>query len=317
MNIVFLDSATLNPEEIDFTPLDELGHLDIYPKTDSTDIVSRSLSADVLITNKCIISKEIISALPRLKMIQLAATGYNNVDIKFAQEKGIRVCNVSGYSTTSVSQHVFAMLLSYLHQTQFYNQAVKTGRWKASGHFSFWDAPFQSLEGKTMGIFGFGMIGQSVAQIAAAFGMNVLVSSRTKRELADRNMSFCDLNFMLSNSDIISLHAPYNESTHEMINRKSLSLMKSSAILINTARGGLINEEDLYAFLDDHKIEAALLDVLSTEPPENSHPLIGLSNCFITPHQAWANLKARARLLIGMVENIKGFQKGTPQNVIV
>jgi len=305
--ICFLDAYTLSPGDLDLSDLDQLGHLTKYDRTSPSDIVERAKNAEIVITNKCNLNEEIISQLPHLKLIQVAATGYNNIDLNAAQKADVTVCNVSGYSTESVAQHVFALLLNYTNRVDLYHKEVRLQKWSETPDFSYWHNPIPALQSKTFGIIGYGQIGQAVAKIASAFGMRVLVSHKYDAKSTDSNITFHDQDYVFENANVISLHAPLNDSTNAFINSDSLKHMSSDTILINTGRGGLINERDLADALNDGVIQAALLDVLSAEPPLNDNPLINATNCYITPHQAWSNIRARQQLLAGIVNNIINF----------
>jgi glycerate dehydrogenase len=307
---VFLDAHTLNPGDIDFSNLTHLVDLKTYSRSSQDQIVERLEDVEILITNKCRISKEVIDQCPKLNFIQVAATGFDNIDVAYANSRNIVVCNVGAYSTQSVAQHVFAMLLSYLNRTETYNRQVVQGVWSASPDFSYWDSPIQELSGLTFGIIGFGKIGRAVSNIASAFGMNVIAYNRNPLDSESENVRFRDLNEVLENSDVLSLHASLNASSENLINSQTISRMKKNMILINTARGGLINEQDLFEGLENETIGAALLDVLSEEPPAADHILLNAKNCFITPHQAWASHGSRERLLKGIVQNIQAFLIG-------
>ncbi len=303
---VFLDAYTLDPGDNDLSLLSDLLDLEIYPRTLVNEIIERARSCEVVITNKCKLNRVILHALPNLKFIQVAATGYNNIDIAYASENNIKVCNVAGYSTASVTQHVFAMILNYLNQTALYTNESKEGIWSYRPDFSYWHSPIEELKGKTLGLIGFGKIGQSVARVAHAFGMKVMVLKYMDLNSEDY-FTVVDFDSLLQNSDIISLHAPLNASTKNIIDRNSLHKMKKQCILVNTGRGGLIDEEDLFHALRDGEIGVALLDVLNTEPPNPEHILLKLDNCFITPHQAWASLQARRQLVRLMSDNIESY----------
>jgi len=316
MKIVFLDSHTLSPGDIDLKPLHELGALEIYDRTKSSDIYERTKNADVIITNKVQIKEDILKQLPQLKMIQVAATGYNSVDVVAAKKQNITVCNVSGYSTSSVVQHVMSNILSYRNTPQQYFDESRKGVWSQNLDFSYWHKSIQELSGQTFGVLGFGKIGRQVAHVAKAFGMQVIAVNKYPEKYPMENVEFVDIETIFKKSDILSLHVPLNPTTKYIVNSKNLSLMKSSALLINTGRGDLIKETELKIALESNTIEAAFLDVLSQEPPPSDHVLLGVKNCYITPHQAWASLQSRERLLNGIVENIKAFEKGTPVNVV-
>ncbi|MBT8233703.1 MAG: D-2-hydroxyacid dehydrogenase [Saprospiraceae bacterium] len=317
MKIVFLDAYTLNPGDIDVTELSSLGDIKFYDRSREDEILERCIDASVIITNKCVLTKEIIEKLPELKLIQVAATGYNNIDLETAKNQNITVCNVQGYSTESVVQHTFALLLSYLNNVSRYNREVSRNEWSTKKDFSYWEEPILDLSGLTFGVVGYGKIGSAIADVALAFGMKVLVSHTRELDIQKENLSFHSLDYVLNNVDILSLNAPLNKSTHQLINAETLSKMKSNAILINTSRGGLVNEMDLADAIKKNIIKAALLDVMMEEPPPMNHPLFALDNCIITPHQAWANQGARKKLLNGIIGNIRNFQKGKPSNVVV
>lgn len=315
--ICFLDSYTLSPGDLNLDVLDNVGTLTYYDRTPQDKIIERAQNAEVLITNKCQITAEIIDALPHLKMIQVAATGYNNIDLDTAKKRGVRVCNVSGYSTDSVAQHVFATLLNFYNKVSVYHQEVREGAWSKANDFSYWHKGIEALSDKTLGVIGYGQIGRKVAAIATAFGMRVVVSQRHDIKSDNDLISFHDQDFVFRNADILSLHVPLNKSTDKFINKASLDKMSADLILVNTGRGGLINEPDLATALKNKTIQAALLDVLSQEPPQADNALLSLPNCYITPHQAWANLSARRKLRDGIVSNIKAYLSGNPTNVIV
>ena len=254
-----------------------------------------------------------ISSLPKLKYIGLTATGYNNVDIEYVREKGITICNVPNYSTVDVAQHVFAFLLHYANKINEYDASVKDGDWLKSKTFCYFDTPIVELYNKTMGIIGFGNIGKKVADIASAFGMKVLVYSRTKKQ---SEYEFCSKEELFKRSDFISLHCPLNEKTSRLINKETLSLMKPTSVLINTSRGGVIDEYALKEALEQGKIKHALLDVLTIEPMNKDCPLIGVKNVTFTPHVAWAPVECRQRLIEIVAQNVKAFIDGNPQNVV-
>ncbi len=311
MKIVVLDGYTLNPGDLDWTALSSLGSLTVYDKTSPEDVLSRIGDAQILYTNKTLITKEIIDNAPNLKFIGVLATGYNVVDLVAARERSIPVCNVPAYSTSSVAQHVFALLLEICQHTGHHNQAVQEGRWTKSPHFCFWDSPLIELQGKTMGFIGFGRIGQATANIARAFGMKILAYSPSKK--GNDNATLEDV---LKNSDVLSLHCPLTDATKHLIRKETIAHMKDGAILINTARGPLVNEADLRQALISGKLYAAAVDVVSEEPIKADNPLLGLDNCLITPHIAWAPKEARQRLMDIAVANLKAFINESPQNVV-
>lgn len=315
--IVVLDGYTTNPGDISWKGIERFGELTVYDRTAPEDIVERIADAGIVFTNKTPLTKEIISASPKLRFIGVLATGFNVVDIEEARRRGIVVSNVPGYSTGAVAQLVFALLLEVCHHVGHHSEAVHAGRWSKSADFSFWDHPLIELAGKTMGIVGYGRIGQAVARLAQAFGMQVLAYSRsTKPGTQEDGLRFVTLDELLGESDIISLHCPLTDATQGLINKDSLGKMKQSAILINTGRGPLVVEQDLADALNAGRIYAAGLDVVSREPMTSDNPLIGARNCFITPHIAWAPRETRQRLMDIAADNLKGFLNGTPIHVV-
>jgi len=310
MQIVFLDSGSMNPGDIDFKPLSELGEFISYEQTSPYRVIERSINADIVITNKVKLFENELKQLPNLKMVQLAATGTNNVDLKYTKANKIVVCNVSGYSTPSVAQHVFSLILAYLNQSETYFSETKSKEWCQKPGFSYWHNPILELKDKTFGVYGFGNIGRAVAKIALAFEMKVLTVNKYPERNPVQGVTNVTEEELFKASDFVSLHSSLNDSTFHLIDKTTLSLMKNNAVIINTGRGDLINEEDLKDSLEQNQIGAALLDVLSEEPPQEDHILLTTQNCFITPHQAWASQEARTRLLMGMVTNIKAFQNG-------
>ena len=317
LKIVFLDSYTLNPGDLDISSLQLLGEFVSYERTSREDLLARCRDANIIISNKVKLDKDILCQLPNLKMIQIAATGTNNVDLDFAKEKGIVVCNVSGYSTSSVAQHVFASLLAYLNRCETYFRETQNNAWSKKSDFSYWHDPIRELKDKTLGVLGFGKIGQAVAKIALAFEMKVIAVNKHAKTFSLSGVQNVSIDELLECSDVISLHTPLNDSTFEMINATTLNKMKPTTILVNTGRGQLINELELSIALKERAIEAALLDVLSVEPPASDHVLLSTPHCFITPHQAWTSQESRQRLLDGILQNIKGFQSGNLTNQVV
>lgn len=310
MKIVFLDAYTLNSlHDLDLSVFDTLGEVTLYDRTAKDEIVERALAADIVLTNKCPLDALTISQLPNLKYIGVAATGYNIVDIEAAKNQGIMVTNVRGYSSASVAQLVFSLILSFTNRVAEHAQGINQ-TWTSSPDFSFYYTPLTELEGKTLGIIGLGDIGKKVANIGLGFGMKILATKRNSSTGGMENVEICSEEKLLQESDFATLHCPLTADNQGFINQKNLSLMKETAILINTSRGGLINEQDLAEALNDHKIAGAGLDVLSVEPPTKENPLLTASNIIITPHIAWAGVNARKELLKGMVENIKAFQAG-------
>lgn len=317
MKIVVLDGYTLNPGDLSWEDLKEAGNLTVYDRTPDEKILERSQGADILIINKTPLGEDILALLPDLKYIGVLATGYNVVDIEAAKKRKVIVTNIPGYSTKSVAQMAFALLLELCHHVQDHSNTVRSGVWSESKDFCFWNYPLIELDGKTMGIIGFGRIGQQVADIAAAFGMNIVAFSRHRNDQSHRdNFKWCDLDELLENSDVVSLHCPLFPETKGIINKESLGRMKSTAFLINTSRGPLVVDEDLADALNSGVIAGAGLDVLSVEPPDRNNPLLTAKNCIITPHIAWAAKEARIRLMNIAVENLKAFLSGNPVNVV-
>ncbi len=316
MKIVFLDANTINPGDLSWDELTRLGEVNIYKRTMPQHIIDRCQNADIVITNKVIFSEEVLLQLPKLKCICVAATGFNVIDIVAARKRGIPVCNVVGYSTNSVAQHVFALVLALNHQVENHAQDVNNDGWKNSKDWSYQLNSNFELAGKTMGIYGFGKIGQKVGEIALAFGMNIISHHKHPKRDAKKGVKFVSLIELFAESDILSLHAPLTSENEGIVNLDNLRSMKSSSILINTGRGGLVVEKDLHYALEQGIIAGAGLDVISAEPPINGNILIGTKNCMITPHQAWAAKESRQRLLSEIVLNIKAFQKGQPRNVV-
>lgn len=317
MKIVVLDGYALNPGDLSWDELKALGDVVIYDRTASEDIIERSRGANIILTNKTPLNKDFFSKMPDLKYVGVLATGYNIVDIEAARGNNVIVTNVPTYSTISVAQLVFALLLELCHNVKEHSVAVKKGQWSNCADFSFWNHPLIELEGKTLGILGFGRIGQKVADIANIFGMKVMACSRTESNQSNRNnFAWVDMNQLLTESDFISLHCPLFEETKGIINMDSIKKMKNSAFLINTARGPLIVEDDLAEALNTGIISGAGLDVLSTEPPNKDNPLLKAENCIITPHIAWATKEARVRLMDITIDNLKAYICGKAVNVV-
>lgn len=317
MKIIVLDGCTLNPGDLSWDGLKQLGEVVVYDRTPTDKIVERCKGADVLLTNKVSIGEKEINSLPDLKYIGVTATGYNIIAIEAAKKRGITVCNVPGYSTPSVVQLTFSLLLELCLHVQRHSDAVKDGKWSRSLDFSFWDYPLIELSGKTMGIIGFGTIGQQVADVATAFGMNVIGASRTHTDQSRRkNFKWAEIPELLKESDVVSIHSPLTPQTEGLINKQSLQTMKASAFLLNTARGPIIVEEDLASALNEGVIAGAGIDVLSAEPPAKDNPLFNAKNCIITPHIAWATIESRSRLLQIATDNLSAFKKGNPVNVV-
>jgi glycerate dehydrogenase len=317
MKIVVLDGYTLNPGDLSWSDLLNLGDVVLYDRTPGDKIIERSIDAEVLITNKTPLSEEIINSLPKLKYIGVLATGYNVVDITAAKRNNIIVTNVPSYSTLSVAQLTFALLLELCHHVQRHNDSVMEGKWVQSHDFSYSDFPLIELSGKSFGIIGFGNIGKKVADIATVFGMNIIAASGHQNDQSSRkNFRWAEINEVLEQADVVSLHCPLLPETKGLINALSLKRMKKSAYLLNTSRGPVIVEQDLADALNNGIIAGAGIDVLSIEPPEKNNPLFKAKNCLITPHIAWATKEARIRLMNVAVNNLAAFIKGKPINVV-
>ena len=314
MKIVVLDGYCLNPGDLSWEAMSSLGDLQVYDRTSPSELLERAEGAEVLITNKTLISDKDMDALPNLKYIGVLATGYNVVDVEAAKQKGIVVTNIPAYSTRSVAQMVFAHILNITQRVEHYACLNRHGKWSDSADFSYWDTELIELDGKWMGIVGFGNIGQATARIALAFGMKVAVYTSKPQSDLPEGVIKMDLDQLFSTCDVVSLHCPLTPSTREIVNAKRLNLMKPNAILINTGRGPLVNEQDLADALNEGRIMAAGIDVLSIEPADPSNPLLSARNCFITPHIAWATKEARTRLMQIAVSNLKEFLNGNVVN---
>lgn len=317
MKIVILDAHTTNPGDLDWAPLATLGELTVHDRTPLTQLQERAAGAEVLITNKTVLDATTIAALPQLKYVGLLSTGTNVIDLAAAAARGIVVTNVPGYSTPGVAQAVFALLLELTNRAGHHSQEVHHGRWTASPDFCWWDGNQVELEGLTLGIVGYGAIGRRVAAIGQALGMQVIASTRSQPAGSQHDgVSFVGMDNLFSTADVVSLHCPLTPETEGLINAERLSALKSTAFLINTARGGLVVEADLAQALSTGTLAGAGLDVLSTEPPAASNPLLGAPNCVITPHIAWATRNARGRLIDEVAANLRGFLDGIPRNVV-
>ena len=310
MKIIVLDGYGLNPGDLNWEGFESLGELTVYDRTLPSELMERAAGAEVLITNKTLITAENMADLPELKYIGVLATGYNVVDIDAAKARGIVVTNIPAYSTASVAQMVFAHILNITQRVGYYADENKQGRWTKNADFCYWDTQLVELQGKKMGIVGLGNIGQATARIAQAFGMEVCVYSSKPQFVLPSGIKKMDLDELFAECDVISLHCPLTPDTKEMVNAERLNKMKSNAILINTGRGPLINEQDLANALNEGRIAAAGLDVLSVEPSVEGNPLLTARNCFITPHIAWATLEARTRLMEIAVQNLKSYLNG-------
>ncbi|MEN8187295.1 MAG: D-2-hydroxyacid dehydrogenase [Bacteroidota bacterium] len=319
MKIVVLDGFTLNPGDLSWERLEKSGDLTVYDRTEkgSDKIVKAIAEAEIIFTNKTPLSKEILEKVPNVKYIGVLATGFNVVDIDAANELGMTVTNVPAYSTDAVAQLTFALLLELCHHAGLHSSAVMDGEWENSKDFCFWKTPLTELNGKTMGIIGFGRIGQATAKIARAFGMKVRIfSNRKYPELESENFINSNFEELLSESDVISLHCPLTEKTEGIINKNSIGQMKDGVMIINTSRGPLIVEEDLKNALNSGKVGGAGVDVVSEEPIKKDNPLLKANNCVITPHIAWAPKEARERLMNIAVRNLEEFLEGNPVNVV-
>ena len=314
MKIVILDGYTANPGDLSWKELETLGELVVYDRTSADETVTRAADAEVVLTNKVLITKDVMAQLPRLKYVGVLATGYNVVDIEAAHQRGIIVTNVPAYSTESVAQMVFAHLLTVTNRVEHYAVQNRADRWTNSADFSYSDTMLTELAGKTFGIVGLGNIGKRVAQIAQAFGMNVIALT-SKTTLPD-GIKKVELPELLAQSDVLSLHCPLTSDTHHMINADTLKLMKPTAILINTGRGPLIDDQAVADALKDKRLYAFCADVLTEEPPKADNPLLGMPNAYTTPHIAWATVEARARLVKVAIDNVKAFANGKSQNVV-
>jgi glycerate dehydrogenase len=316
MKIVVLDAFAMNPGDLSWEKLKNLGDTDIYDRSLPEESRKRVSHAEVILTNKALVNKDIMEAAPNLKYIGVMATGYNVVDITEAHKRNIIVTNVPAYSTASVAQLTFAFILELANHTALYAQSVKNGDWVRSKDFSYHLKPIMELQNKTLGIIGFGQIGQNVAKIALAFGMRVISSHKHPERNKMEGVNFVDEKTCFKEADIVSLHCPLTQDNFEFVNKQLLATMKPKAFLVNTSRGGLVNENDLAEALNHETIAGAALDVLSTEPPSANNPLLHAKNCLINPHVAWATFESRARLMDVVVNNIESFLKGKPVNVI-
>lgn len=317
MKIVVLDTYTLNPGERRWEELEELGEVVVHDRTAQLDVVRRAKDAEVVLTNKTILDGFILNLLPKLKYIGVLATGYNVVDLDVARQRGIVVTNIPAYSTQSVAQMAIAHLLNITQRVAHYAHEVHNGVWSAQPDFCYWNTPLIELAGKKIGIVGFGNTGQATAQIAEALGMEVWVYTSKPKKSLPKKYQKVTLNELFSACDVVSLHCPLTAENKEMVNSFRLSLMKQGAILINTSRGGLIDEKALEQALLSGKLLGAGLDVLSSEPVPNGNPLLKLKNCFITPHIAWATRESRMRLMNQAVENLKAWMEGRTINNVL
>ena len=310
MKIVVLDGYGLNPGDLSWSAWETLGELKVYDRTSPSELLERSEGAEVLITNKTLITANDMALLPELKYIGVLATGYNVVDIDEAKARGIVVTNIPAYSTASVAQMVFAHILNITQRVEYYADENTQGRWTNNADFCYWDTNLVELDGKKMGIVGYGNIGKATARIALAFGMEVLAYTSKDQKDLPQGVKKATLDELFAESDVISLHCPLTPDTKELVNANRLKTMKPNAILINTGRGPLVNEQDLADALNEGRIAGAGLDVLSVEPSVADNPLLRAKNCFITPHIAWATKEARTRLMDIAINNLRSYQEG-------
>jgi glycerate dehydrogenase len=314
MKIVVTDGQTLNPGDLSWSGLKALGDCMVYDRSTPAETLERCKDAQIVITNKVVFDRKALDSLPELKCISVIATGYNIIDIEVARKKNIVVTNVPIYGTRSVAQMVFALLLELTHHTGHHSQTVYEGKWANSSDWCYWDRPLIELVHLTMGIIGCGRIGLATAAIAKAFGMKVIGYNRSSQ--ANSEIELLSQKDVFAQSDVISLHCPLTSESEGLIDKQQIDLMKPTALLINTSRGQLVNEQDLADALNSDRIAGAGLDVLSTEPPKMDNPLLTAKNCYITPHMAWGTQASRARLMKTSIDNVKAFIAGKPQNVV-
>ncbi len=319
---VILDGYTLNPGDLDWSPLEKLANFEMYDRTtyslaEADLIVERAKDAEIILTNKTPLNEKIIDQLPKLEYIGVLATGYNVVDVEAARKRDIVVTNIPDYGTDTVAQAAFALLLELCHHVGAHDEAVKKGEWTNSPDFCFWNHPIVELSGKTMGIIGYGRIGQVTSRIAQAFGMKVLAYNRTREKVVEtEKVRYASLEDLYKNSDVIVLHCPLTEENKGFINKEAISQMKDGVFIINNARGALINEADLADALNRGKVGGVGLDVVSEEPIKADNPLLHAKNCIITPHISWASIEARKRLMDIAADNLQKFLEGNPVNVV-
>lgn len=315
LKIAVLDRCTVTNGDISFAPMEAVGEVFYYDVLPPADIPAAIGACDAVVVNKARITAEIMDACPNLKFIGLFATGYNNIDTVAAAARGIVVCNVPGYSTQSVAQHTFALMLHFASRVDEYAASVARGDWANASTFSYLSFPSHELYGRTLAIYGYGNIGRKVAQIGRAFGMKVIATVRTPRPAED-GVEFVDVNELFARADYLSLHCPLTDQTRHLVNAQTLSLMKPTAYIINTARGGVIEEEALCDALNSGRLAGAGIDVLDIEPMRPGHPYLTAKNCYITPHVAWGTLDARSRLITMVADNLKAFENGKPINKV-
>lgn len=316
MKIVNLDGYTTNPGDLSWKCIEKYGELTTYERTKPEEVVERAKDAEILFINKTPINAEMLKQLPKLKYVGLQSTGYNIIDVKAARELGITVSNIPAYSTNAVAQLVFAFILEITNKVSLHSDSIHNGEWTNCPDFCYWKAPLTELDGKTIGVIGFGSIGQRVAKIAEAFGMNVIAYTPHPKPDEFKNISFVSFEELMKNSDFITCHCPLTPETTGIINEYALSLAKKSAVIINTSRGPVVDDKALADALNSGRIQAAGLDVLTTEPPKKDNPILTAKNCLLTPHIAWAGYETRKRLIDLLEENLKAFLDGHPQNVV-
>lgn len=317
MKLVILDGHALNPGDLSYEPLRQFGELTVYDRTDTeAEAIARIGDSEIVLVNKVPVTESLLSACPGIRLICVQATGYNVVDCAACARRGIPVTNVPSYGTAAVAQFTLALMLEVCHRIGYHNELVHQGRWASCGSFCFWDTPQMELAGKNLGIIGFGRIGQAVAKAAKGFGMGILAYNRTRHPEGEALAQYVDLDTLLAQSDVVTLHCPLTPATEKLINTDTLSKMKDGAVLINTSRGGLVDELAVKAALESGHLRAAAVDVVAEEPITADNPLLSAPNCLITPHMAWAPVESRQRLLDCVIENIRGFLEGKPQNVV-
>lgn len=312
MKIVILEGNAVNPGDLSWDAFQDFGSVTVYPRTNPDEAVARIGDAEIIFINKFPVTAQLLDACPGIRLICVLATGYNVVDCQAAKERGITVCNVPAYGTAAVAQFTISLLLELCHQIGHHNRAVHQGKWAECPDFCFWDTPQMELAGKTLGIIGYGRIGQAVANIAKALGMHILACTRTPKD----GTEYVDLDTLLEKSDVISLHCPLTADNARLINKTTLSKMKDGAILLNTARGGLVDEQALADSLKCGKLRGAAVDVVSAEPICKDNPLLSAPNCILTPHMAWAPVESRQRIIDCTYQSIRGFLNGEPVNVV-
>ncbi len=314
MKIVITDASTVTNGDIDLKVFEQFGQVEIFDVTEPTQVADRVKDADMVICNKTLLNRDNLKDAKNLKYIGLFATGYNNIDLEYTNENGITVCNAPGYSTEAVAQHTFAFILSILNRVGEYNETVKQGDWIKSRTFSYFPLPLSELSQKTIGIVGYGSIGKRVGDIAKAFNMNILVHNRSK--VQDTTVTQVTFDELLTKSDIVTLHCPLNKDSENIMNEQAFNKMKDGAVFVNTARGGMVDENALRKALENGKLLGAGVDVLRSEPMDKDCPLFNAPNCYITPHIAWAGVETRTRLLKLVTDNIQAFLDGNAQNTV-